>query len=140
MFPEKTQMCSSTAAALPLCPGCTNSIFHQPKHSPMCWTNIYTWQEAVTVFSLSHSHFHTTIPSVKSPISPANHLLQAQELCLGEVYSSAAFTAFTSFLHPGRHTNPDRIFQAKAVHAIFQQPYLGNLFLRNHFSHESFCL
>lgn len=27
------QMCLSTGAALPLCPGCTNTIFHPPKHS-----------------------------------------------------------------------------------------------------------
>lgn len=27
-----TKLCSSTGAALPLCPGCTNTIFHPPKH------------------------------------------------------------------------------------------------------------
>lgn len=79
--------------------------------------------------SLATSDLHATIPSVKILIYPANHHLQAQELCLGEVYSSAGLTAFTSFLYPGRHANPGIIFQAKAGHTIFKQPYLDNLFL-----------
>lgn len=79
--------------------------------------------------STATSHLHSTIPSGKILIFPANHSLQEQELCLGEVYSSAGLTAFTSFLYPGQHTNPDRNFQAEAVHTIFKQPYLDNLFL-----------
>lgn len=106
-----------------------------PVESP---TNIYTWEEAVAMFSLFWSppyHSFCSNPHLSSKAWPPR-----QELCLGEGNCSAGFTVFTAFLYPGGHANPGIIFQAKAVHTIFKQPYLDNLFLWNRFSHESFCL
>lgn len=90
-----------------------STLWRAPRAAPTFTPGRRLWPHSPC--STGTSHLHSTIPSGKILIHPANHLLPAQELCLGEVYSRAGLTAFTSFL-----------FQAEFSRQKHSTEYLSN--------------